>query len=324
MGKVIINDTTLTSIADAIREKNGQATTYLPSEMPAAIQAIEGGGSKINITNAEYLFYENFNKNIFDVLTFDNLQYANYAFYDSNLQSLTYEDLISFFTGENIFRCTYAFSYTTLPTILGDINLPGCGYATQLFSHASGVEEIGNMYIPTLNAQSLFYQCTSIKKIGDIDISSATNITSVFNGCSNLEEIGQITFNTTDLITSYSSFMSSCNKLKSIKNINLQKINGAITSSTTFFPRGNSSKAPAALEELTFANTTYDNKTTKKDIYLTYCSLNHDAIVNLFNTAPDISDGTASTITLTGNPGTGEITGDEIAIVEAKGYTVVY
>ena len=43
-----INDTHLTSIANAIREKNGLETQYLPSEMAAAISAIEasGGGLK--------------------------------------------------------------------------------------------------------------------------------------------------------------------------------------------------------------------------------------------------------------------------------------
>lgn len=39
----VINDTLLTNIAEAIRSKNLQETTYLPSEMPAAIEAIETG-----------------------------------------------------------------------------------------------------------------------------------------------------------------------------------------------------------------------------------------------------------------------------------------
>lgn len=42
MANVIINDTNLTNIANAIREKNGGTTTYKPSEMASAILAIEG------------------------------------------------------------------------------------------------------------------------------------------------------------------------------------------------------------------------------------------------------------------------------------------
>lgn len=48
MANVIVNDTNLTNIASAIREKNGETTTYKPSEMAAAILAIttgEGGGT---------------------------------------------------------------------------------------------------------------------------------------------------------------------------------------------------------------------------------------------------------------------------------------
>lgn len=47
MAKVLVNETSLNSIAAAIREKNGETTKYKPSEMAAAITAlvIGGGGS---------------------------------------------------------------------------------------------------------------------------------------------------------------------------------------------------------------------------------------------------------------------------------------
>ena len=41
---VVVLDSTLTNIADAIRGKNGSSDTYKPSEMPAAIAAIPSGG----------------------------------------------------------------------------------------------------------------------------------------------------------------------------------------------------------------------------------------------------------------------------------------
>ena len=43
--RVMIFDTTLKEIADAIRAKNGETTQYLPSEMAKAILAISGGSS---------------------------------------------------------------------------------------------------------------------------------------------------------------------------------------------------------------------------------------------------------------------------------------
>lgn len=47
MAKVLVNESSLTGIADAIRGKNGSTDTYKPSEMAAAITAISGGGPDI-------------------------------------------------------------------------------------------------------------------------------------------------------------------------------------------------------------------------------------------------------------------------------------
>lgn len=47
MSKVLINTETLTSIADAIREKNFSDNTYKPAEMPGAIKGIVGGSYDI-------------------------------------------------------------------------------------------------------------------------------------------------------------------------------------------------------------------------------------------------------------------------------------
>ena len=67
MANVIINDTNLTNIANAIRGKNGTTTTYKPSEMAAAITAISGGGGGSGVPaealvlsgNCSYRFYGN-------------------------------------------------------------------------------------------------------------------------------------------------------------------------------------------------------------------------------------------------------------------------
>ena len=45
--KVLVSENNLTSIANAIRGKNGSTTTYKPSEMAAAISAISGGGEPV-------------------------------------------------------------------------------------------------------------------------------------------------------------------------------------------------------------------------------------------------------------------------------------
>lgn len=45
MGNVLVDEQSLTDIADAIREKNGTEDTYKPSEMGDAVRAIESGDS---------------------------------------------------------------------------------------------------------------------------------------------------------------------------------------------------------------------------------------------------------------------------------------
>lgn len=57
MANVIVNDTNLKNIANAIREQNGETTGYKPSEMAAAILAIEGSGGGGYMPTAEDLTF---------------------------------------------------------------------------------------------------------------------------------------------------------------------------------------------------------------------------------------------------------------------------
>ena len=50
MSKVFITYTYLTDIGNAIREKNGETTTYKPSEMAAAVGSLPEPAGTINIT----------------------------------------------------------------------------------------------------------------------------------------------------------------------------------------------------------------------------------------------------------------------------------
>ena len=56
MSLVTIDDSYFTDIANAIRGKNGETTTYKPNEMAAAISAISGGGGG-NITQWGKMFF---------------------------------------------------------------------------------------------------------------------------------------------------------------------------------------------------------------------------------------------------------------------------
>ena len=49
MAEYLIQDTTLTAIADAIRAKTGGTERIPPENMPAVIEGIESGGSAVNV-----------------------------------------------------------------------------------------------------------------------------------------------------------------------------------------------------------------------------------------------------------------------------------
>lgn len=53
MANVLVNESSLTAIGNAIREKNGETTLYKPAEMATAIQALTtGGGGEIKVISA--------------------------------------------------------------------------------------------------------------------------------------------------------------------------------------------------------------------------------------------------------------------------------
>lgn len=81
MARVFVNDNTLTDIADAIREKNGSADTYKPSQMADAVRGIESGGVD-HVLYATKVEFQNLNlfqtPKIF--ISLDNLNSLSYVF----------------------------------------------------------------------------------------------------------------------------------------------------------------------------------------------------------------------------------------------------
>ena len=85
MAKYVIEDTTLTNIASAIREKTGKSDLLLPSQMPSEIQSISSGGEDFEINDASYLFYNGARINIInDLLSrIKSPKFFSYCFYRS-------------------------------------------------------------------------------------------------------------------------------------------------------------------------------------------------------------------------------------------------
>ena len=67
MAKVLVTDTHLTNIANAIRDKNGSSDTYKPSEMASAIQSISASENLSSELNIQETLLNNQNISINDI-----------------------------------------------------------------------------------------------------------------------------------------------------------------------------------------------------------------------------------------------------------------
>lgn len=184
MAKVLVTESYLSDIADAIRGKNGTATTYKPGAMSAAIEALETKKCGVvlddvigNLTSAGQLALPNRSGTI----SFDGVKsvvaYAlAYKFYrNAGLTGATFPDLTTISTSTAL---AYIFSTCTHLTSV----------AFPLLTTVSG----------TTACQYLCYGCTaltsvSFPKLATIGVTSNSannrNFYYAFNNCSHLTEV---------------------------------------------------------------------------------------------------------------------------------------
>lgn len=190
---------------------------------------------------------------------------------------------------KNVNSCAYMFEGATGFTTIDVFDTSGSTSFANCFRNSS-IERY-----PMLNTaaatthEKMFQGCTNLKGSVQLDLSSSKYLSYLFDGCVNLEEI--IGFNPSSAVSS----MSNC------------------------FPTS-SSIGGCKLAKLKFA----DNITFKgQNFSIQGCSFTRDSLVELFNSLPDISAYTARGITVKLNPGTSELTTEDIAIATAKNWTVI-
>lgn len=177
MSKVFIEESSLTSIGNAIRGKTGSSELLsVPDGMVAAIESITtGGGSavlpeelKVITGNVQYLFSK-------DYATLYVNAFGNH---------ITTRDLVNpqMFYGNR-----------TIEEVPFDLNISG-GYTNGIFNDCIKLKKIKDINIanPTNTTNSLnecFYNCQSLKEIGIIRNPMISNLYQTFNGCYNLNYI---------------------------------------------------------------------------------------------------------------------------------------
>lgn len=199
MSIVTIDDSYLTAIGNAIRAKNGATTTYKPSEMAAAISAIETGDSGL-------LLSAYWNDTLTGAISDDTItKIPNYAFDRSpavggdkhEITSVSFPNVLTVGSGAFDYNSTIQTIYLPNATF---VNYNVCYHCTALESFIApkatfktlkrddvGGDPTTQTPIEAYQAES-FERCTSLKKVDLYDV-DYTFYPRFFDGCNALETV---------------------------------------------------------------------------------------------------------------------------------------
>lgn len=227
MGKVFIQESTLTSIADSIRSKKGTTALIDPANMATEIASITTGGGgglpegALTITgDCSYRFANN-GWNWFIE------EYGNQI--TTNITK-----------GEKMFL--YSSNLTNIPF---DINISSGMYYGSMFSGCTQLTAVPPLtFAGDTDVDSLFYNCTNLTSIGKLSNIKFSNNgpREMFYGCYRLrylpefENIDYSWLNTYNYATC-SSMFSNCYSLRNIDESLLHNLYNSVTSSYASFYR---------------------------------------------------------------------------------------
>jgi hypothetical protein len=261
MANVIINDTHLTNIADAIREKTGTSDTYKPGEMATAIQAIpqEGGGGGEGIpeeafyvtSNCNYKFYNGqwdwFLERYGDKITTENISSATNMFSSIKLEKIPFAiNLDSSKTGISLSDIFYDSELKELPKLNAQITkIPTSQYnfldIKDIFTSMKYLREIPDDYLTSIVTEGYWQKrpgngvagacnyCYSLRKqinlIPFISYSGTSSYSSayynLYNGCYVLDEVINLPVETGATYTS-NAFVNTFKDCYRVKNITFE------------------------------------------------------------------------------------------------------
>ena len=255
MSKVLVKEATLTSIADAIREKNGSTDTYYPNEMAAAISKITTGNVDIDLpetaltitgacshrffgsgwnwfidTYGEYLKTDK-------IISLDDMFYNNreieYIPFDINCYGTLSNGLKNMFYECKKLKELPKIKNCKLPKfadVLGSM-LQGCSMLREIPDDYfddfdfSDITDGGQKFYYISNGK-IFYGCNSLRKIPlslfkkENPISNGNIYSNMFYGCYVLDEIKElpIPFNADNEKTSsiFNGAFPQCYRLKAL------------------------------------------------------------------------------------------------------------
>lgn len=243
MSKVLVNESSLSSIGNAIREKNGETTLYKPSEMGQAILAITtgGGGGDIevepivltgDISNlASGVLGQKYIELYGNTISTNNITNLNSAFYKAQLEKVPFAINCQSNQAVNADEM-FAGSKIKNPPYINNLTVY---YLRRMFQNCYFLREFPEDYFDnwrwynqqdtTTYQPRMFGYCYSLRKLPENFLKNCWNKSSSydrhityegFTSCVSLDEIIGLGVNTITAITSsiFSSCFSNCSRLK--------------------------------------------------------------------------------------------------------------
>ena len=187
---------------------------------------------------------------------------------------------------------------------VGDISVTGSTALLQIFYQAQVLESVGNITaVSASNIQTIAGACTKLKTVGNINIPLATNAVNAFTGAYRLQTIGTITTGA-GFTTMFGAF-ANCFSLQGVTVTNCSGLAG--NGATNTFINCH------ALYQLSLPG-------IKLSFSIANTALQRDALVSLFNDLG--TPATTQIITVTGTPGSPNLTPADILIATSKNWTV--
>ena len=231
MSKVLVNETSLTAIANAIREKNGSENVYKPSEMGQAISSLtigtadnvpdeidlSGSCSSLFEGNRFNWLIENYNDRIKPIYTTG----INNIFYNNPLTSIP----LTLYVGTNNIQQMFYYcnNLEELPIVYknrDDITL-----VTNLFYECNRLRNIPDTFLQTngtvsnrisaSNLNQMFYHCYSLRKLPMFfdNLYETYSFNNTFYQCYALDKIENFPVNTLRSPSSMSNTLYHCYRL---------------------------------------------------------------------------------------------------------------
>lgn len=162
MARYLIEDTTLTDIADAIREKTGETDLIYPDEMGEKIQNISHAAPLLELRgwNADSLFANNY-KNVesFDKLRFDTLPPKSILSAKNMFQYCVALKQAPFFDTSNCSDMSFMFANCSALETVPRYDMRNVGSVTSMFTNCNKLKEVYlcNIYKTIMVGSGTYY-----------------------------------------------------------------------------------------------------------------------------------------------------------------------